>query len=296
MIEKIEFGITGHQSTRIIFGAAALGGMRQEKADKVLSTVMEYGLNHFDVAASYGDAELRLAPFLQDHRSEIFLATKTGDRDRDGAFASIERSLERMQIQQLDMIQFHNLNNEKDWLQVMGAGGALEAAIEAREQGLVRFIGVTGHGTQIAAMHLRSLGAFDFASVLLPYSYMSLQDKQYQDEFETLYSLCQDKKIAMQTIKAIARRRWQEGDKAKKFSWYEPLRDENAIRRAVFWVFSRKGLFLNSSSDATLLRSILNAALEFDYSKVDGLDEKIALDAQSYEQEPLFIRGQKENV
>ncbi|MBL4681954.1 MAG: aldo/keto reductase [Pseudomonadales bacterium] len=296
MIEKIEFGITGHQSTRIIFGAAALGGMRQEKADKVLSTVMEYGLNHFDVAASYGDAELRLAPFLQDHRAEIFLATKTGDRDRDGAFASIERSLERMRIQQLDLIQFHNLNNEKDWLQVMGAGGALEAAIQARDQGLVRFIGVTGHGTQIAAMHLRSLAAFDFASVLLPYSYMSLQDKQYQDEFETLYSLCQDKNVAMQTIKAIARRRWQEGDKTKKFSWYEPLRDESAIRRAVFWVFSRKGLFLNSSSDATLLRSILSAAQEFDYSKVDGLDEKIALDAQSYAQKPLFIRGQKENV
>jgi len=296
MIEKIEFGNTGHQSTRIIFGAAALGGMRQEKADKLLSTVLDYGLNHFDVAASYGDAELRLAPFLQDYRKYIFLATKTGSRDRDGAFASIESSLERMQVEQLDLIQFHNLNNDKDWVRVMAPGGALEAAIEAREQGLVRFIGVTGHGTQIAEMHLRSLAAFDFASVLLPYSYMSLQDKQYQAEFETLYSLCQSKKIAMQTIKSIARRRWREGDTAKKFSWYEPLRDEQAIRRAVFWVFSRKGLFLNSSSDATLLRSILDAALEFDLLKVDDLDNKIARDAQDYDQESLFIRGMKENV
>lgn len=296
MIDKIEFGSTGHLSTRIIFGAAALGGMRQEKADTVLSTVMEYGVNHFDVAASYGDAELRLAPFLQDYRKDIFLATKTGDRDRDGAFASIERSLERMQIQQLDMIQFHNLNNEKDWLRVMGPGGALEAAVEAKKQGLVRFIGVTGHGTQIAEMHLRSLAEFDFTSVLLPYSYMSLKDKQYQNEFETLYTLCQEKKIAMQTIKAIARRRWREGDESRKFSWYEPLRDQNAIRRAVFWVFSRKGLFLNSSSDATLLRTILDAASEFDHSRVQGLQEKIALDAELYEQAPLFIRGVQENV
>ncbi|MFT5208616.1 MAG: aryl-alcohol dehydrogenase-like predicted oxidoreductase [Flavobacterium sp.] len=296
MIEKIAFGNTGHLSSRIIFGAAALGGMRQDKADSTLELVLKHGLNHFDVAASYGDAELRLAPFLQDHREKVFLATKTGDRTRDGAMKSIESSLQRMGIDQIDLIQFHNLNNEADWETVMKPGGALEAAIKAREQGLVKYIGVTGHGTKIAEMHLKSLAAFDFTSVLLPYSYMSLQDQKYQSEFEQLYTLCQEKKVAMQTIKAIARRRWRDNDESKKFSWYEPLRDRSAIRHAVFWVLSRRGLFLNSSSDATLLKLIFDAAEEFDLAKAVGLDELVKLDAETYSQEPLFIRGEIENV
>jgi aryl-alcohol dehydrogenase-like predicted oxidoreductase len=296
VIEKILFGNTNHLSSRIIFGAAALGGMSQDRADSTLELVLKYGLNHFDVAASYGDAELRLAPFLQDHRDKVFIATKTGDRTHDGAKESIEKSLLRMGIDQIDLIQFHNLNNDKDWDTVMGAGGALEAAVKAREQGLVKHIGVTGHGTRIAEMHLKSLAAFDFTSVLLPYSYMSLQDKKYQSEFEQLYSLCQEKNVAMQTIKAIARRRWLDKDDSKKFSWYEPLRERSAIRHAVFWVLSRKGLFLNSSSDATLLKLILDAALEFDITKAEGLDELVKLDAATYNQEPLFIRGERENV
>jgi hypothetical protein len=145
-------------------------------------------------------------------------------------------------------------------------------------------------------MHLKSLAAFDFTSVLLPYSYMSLQDQKYQSEFEQLYTLCQEKKVAMQTIKAIARRRWRDNDESKKFSWYEPLRDRSAIRHAVFWVLSRRGLFLNSSSDATLLKLIFDAAEEFDLAKAVGLDELVKLDAETYSQEPLFIRGEIENV
>jgi len=296
MIEKNVFGKTGHMSSRIIFGAAALGGMRQDKADSTLALVLKYGLNHFDVAASYGDAELRLAPFLQDHRSKVFIATKTGDRTYDGAKQSIENSLVRMGIEQIDLIQFHNLNNEKDWETVMQSGGALEAAIKARNQGLVKYIGVTGHGTKIAEMHLKSLAAFDFTSVLLPYSYMSLQDEKYKSEFEQLYTLCQEKNVAMQTIKAIARRRWLDNDESKKFSWYEPLRERSAIRHAVFWVLSRKGLFLNSSSDATLLKIILDAAAEFDIKKAERLDDLVKADAATYDQEPLFIRGKNENV
>lgn len=295
-MDKHAFGSTGHQSTRILFGAAALGAMRQEKADSVLQMVMDAGINHIDVAASYGEAELRLAPFLQDHRQDFFLATKTGDRTFDSAKASIERSLERMQVEQLDLIQFHNLSKDQEWDIAMGPGGALEAAVAAKEQGLVRFIGVTGHGTRIAEMHLKSLRAFDFASVLLPYSYMDMQEEQYAREFEELYALCMEKGVAMQTIKSIAKRRWQEGDESPKFSWYEPIRDDDALRRAVHWVLRRPGLFLNTSSDATLLPKIIQAAEEFVADNVGDLEEQVAADVASQELEPLFERGVKDDV
>ncbi len=296
MIETIPFGKTGHDSTRILFGAAALGAMSQDRADRTLELVRDYGVNHFDCAASYGDAELRLAPFLQDHRDEVFLATKTGDRTRDEAFKSIERSLERMQVDVIDLIQFHNLNNDADWDIAFAEGGCLEAAIEAREQGLVRFIGVTGHGTRIAEMHLKSLEQFDFASVLCPYSLMSMQDERYAEEFEQLYSLCQERGVAMQTIKSIARRRWRDDDESRRYSWYEPVRDKEAITRAVQWVLRRPGLFLNSSSDATLLPLVLEAASAAQPSDVDALEAAVAEDAKELEFEPLFERGGLENV
>ena len=295
-MQRIPFGRTGHDSSRVLFGAAALGGMRQEKADSVMQMVMDAGINHIDVAASYGDAELRLAPFLQDHRQDFFLATKTGDRTFDGAKASIENSLKRMQVEQLDVIQFHNLAKDAEWDTAMGPGGALEAAIEARDQGLVRFIGVTGHGTRIAEMHLKSLVAFDFASVLLPYSQMSMKDQQYASEFETLYALCMENGVAMQTIKSIAKRRWREDDESPKFSWYEPIRQEDALRRAVHFVLSRPGVFLNSSSDATLLPSIIQAAEEFDPDNVTNLQAEIEADVQAQELEPLFERGVQDDV
>jgi len=165
-METLEFGHTGHQSTRVIFGAAALGGMRQEKADGLIELVRNAGINHFDTAASYGDSELRLAPFLSEHRDEIFLATKTGQRDGAGAREELERSLNRLEVASVDLIQLHNLTDQAGWEQAMKPGGAVEALIQARDEGLVRFIGVTGHGTYAAAMHLKSLNEFEFDSVL----------------------------------------------------------------------------------------------------------------------------------
>lgn len=296
MIEKIPFGKTGHDSTRILFGAAALGAMSQDRADRTLELIMDYGVNHIDCAASYGDAELRLAPFLQDHRQDVFLATKTGDRTRDEAFASIERSLERMQTDVIDLIQFHNLNNDEEWEIAFCKGGCLEAALEAREQGMVRFVGVTGHGTRIAEMHMKSLQAFDFASVLCPYSLMSLRDEQYAREFEALYEYCQANGVAMQTIKSIARRRWRDDDESRKLSWYEPLREADAITRAVQWVLRRPGLFLNSSSDATLLPVILDAAAGEQPQDAEALEAAVLADAEAQAMEPLFERGVRENV
>lgn len=292
MIEKLPFGRTEHLSTRALFGAAALGAMRQEKADQILDVLLQFGVNHIDVAASYGDAELRLAPWMARHRPDFFLATKTGDRTRAGARQSIENSLERMGVEQIDLIQFHNLTDEEGWRTAMGTNGALEAAIEARNEGLVRFIGVTGHGSQVAEMHLRSLAHFDFDSVLLPYNHTMMQNPAYADDFEKLYHLCQERNVAMQTIKSVARRRWREDDSSPHFSWYEPIRDEDALRRAVHWVLKRPGIFLNTSSDATLLPAILRAASEFDASAVDDIEEQVATDVDELDMEPLFAPGQ----
>ena len=302
MIKRIPFGKTGHDSSRLIFGAAALGGMRQEKADSTLDLVMQAGINHIDVAASYGQAEDRLQPFLQDYRQQVFLATKTHDRDADGARASIERSLSRMGVEQIDLIQFHNLATDEEWASVMGTGGALEAASKARDEGLVRFIGVTGHGTRIAEMHLKSLDAFDFASVLLPYSHTMMQEPIYAEEFEQLYQLCNKKGVAMQTIKSIARRRWREDDPSPRFSWYEPWRDPEVIERAVQFVLAREGLFLNTSSDATLLPALVAAAESFEAIQQEGgvdakeLETRVAADVKQTEAEPLFVRGFQDGV
>jgi aryl-alcohol dehydrogenase-like predicted oxidoreductase len=296
MIPKIPFGRTGHLSTRTLFGAAALGSMRQERADEILELLLEFGVNHIDVAASYGDAELRIGPWMAKHRDDFFLATKTGDRTYEGAKTSIARSLERLQVERLDLIQFHNLTDEEGWQTAMGSGGALEAAVEARDQGLVRFIGVTGHGTAVPEMHLRSIEAFDFDSVLLPYNHMMMQDPRYTEAFEDLYRKCGERNIAMQTIKSIARRRWLEDDKTRHFSWYEPIREPEALRHAVHWTLSRPRVFLNTSSDATLLRTILEAASEFAEDAAGEVAADVAADAARLDMEPLFVRGVTDTI
>jgi aryl-alcohol dehydrogenase-like predicted oxidoreductase len=291
MIESAPFGKTGHQSTRVIFGAAALGGMKQEKAAQVLEVLLEYGINHIDTAASYGDSELRIGPWMREHRKRFFVATKTGERTYEGARTSLHRSLERLRIDQVDMIQMHNLVDEKEWA-ALGAHGALEALVEARSQGLVKFIGVTGHGTRVAAMHLKSLERFAFDSVLFPYNFTMLGIGQYAEDAEALLKLCNQRSVATQTIKSVARRRWQNGAE-RKFSWYEPLRDNDAIRRAVHFVLSRPGLFLNSSSDAGLLRGILDAASEA--VKAPARSD-LEADVARYEMAPLFIPGVSDTI
>jgi aryl-alcohol dehydrogenase-like predicted oxidoreductase len=293
MIETAPFGCTGHHSTRVIFGAAALGGMRQEKADQILETLLAYGINHIDTAASYGDSELRIGPWMERYRERFFLASKTGDRMYAGARDSVRRSLERLRVGQIDLIQLHNLVDEGEWETALGPGGALEALVEAREQGLVRFIGVTGHGTRVAAMHRRSLERFPFDSILLPYSFTMMNIPEYATDFEALVAVCRERGVAVQTIKAVARRRWQDDDTQRRFSWYEPLRDEDAIGRAVHFVLSRSELFLNSSSDATLLQHILDAATEVGAAPSIG---QLEADVSRYAMEPLFVWGGSDSI
>jgi aryl-alcohol dehydrogenase-like predicted oxidoreductase len=292
VIARIPFGRTGHESTRVLFGAAALGGMRQERADQVLERLLEHGINHIDTAASYGDSELRLAPWLRRHREDFFLATKTGERTYAGARASLQRSLERLGVDQVDLIQLHNLVDLEEWETALGPGGALDALVEAREQGRVRFIGVTGHGTRVAAMHRRSLERFPFDSVLLPYNFTMMSIPEYATDFEALVSTCRERGVAVQTIKSVARRRWQ-GDGQRRYSWYEPLRDADAIRRAVHFVLGRPGLFLNSSSDASLLDSILEASSEV---KEPPPAAELAADVARFEMQPLFVPGVRDTI
>jgi aryl-alcohol dehydrogenase-like predicted oxidoreductase len=282
MIDRAPFGRTGHQSSRVIFGAAALGSMKQEKADEVLPVLLEYGINHLDVAASYGDAELRLAPWLVDHR--FFLATKTGDRRGDAARASLERSLTRLGVDHVDLIQLHNLVEEDDWATAHGPGGALEALQRARDEGLVRFIGVTGHGLRIARMHLRSLERFDFDSVLVPLNFSVYADPGYRADLDELLALCAERRVAVQTIKSVARRRWDEGE-GPRYSWYAPLTDTDALGRAVWYVLARPQLFLNSSSDAHLLRATLEAASG---PLAAPTDEEMEADVLAHGIRPLF--------
>jgi aryl-alcohol dehydrogenase-like predicted oxidoreductase len=292
MTDRAPFGRTGHESSRVIFGAAALGSMRQERADQVLATLLEYGVNHIDTAASYGDSELRIAPWMPAHRGRFFLATKTDQRTGDGARAGLERSLTRLGVDSVDLIQLHNLVEPDEWEVAHGPGGAVEALSRARDEGLTRFIGVTGHGLRIAGMHRRSLERFDFNSVLLPYNYTVMRDDGYRADVEALLAECEQRGVAVQTIKSVARRRWPD-ETEPQYSWYEPLADGDALVRAVRYVLGRPGLFLNSSSDARLLRPILEAAA---LGGPPPTDEQMAADVEQHEIEPLFDGSELERI
>ncbi|MEE8581424.1 MAG: aldo/keto reductase [Myxococcota bacterium] len=288
MIANLPFGRTGHPSRRLIFGAAALASVSQDEADRALERILASGLNHIDTAASYGESELRIGPWMAEHRNKFFLATKTGERGYAAAREQLHRSLERLRVDRLDLIQLHNLVDPDDWEIAMGEDGALRAAIEAREQGLVRFIGVTGHGTRVADMHLRSLARFDFDSVLLPYNHSMMQSGEYASSFDRLLEVCRERQVAVQTIKSVARRRWREGDTPSHSTWYEPLRDPADIEIAVHWALARPEIFVSSASDLTLLWQMVDAAESFQASPSDVQmrehGERLAV-------EPLFIRG-----
>ncbi len=284
MIAQLPFGRTGHTSTRTLFGAVALANVGQDEADRTLDLLLEYGVNHIDVAASYGDAELRVGPWMDHHRSQFFLATKTGERSRQAARDEIHRSLERLRVQQIDLIQLHNLVDEAEWEQAMAPGGALEAAIEARDEGLVRFIGVTGHGTQTPAMHRRSLERFPFDSVLLPYNYTMMQNEQYAADFEALLALCEERGVAVQTIKAVARGPWR-SDEHTYAPWYEPLAEQEHIDRAMHWALSRSGIFVNTLGEVRLLPKVLDAASRFEHAPTD---DAMQADVEALAIEPLF--------
>ena len=261
-IEKRPFGRTGHMSSAVIFGAAALGRVDQATADRVLDLLLEHDVNHIDTAPSYGDAELRIGPWMARHRDDFFLATKTRERDYAGAKADIHRSLERLRTDHVDLLQLHALIHPDEWEQAFAADGALAAVREAQAQGLVRFIGVTGHGWNVAAMHRRALERFDFDSILLPWNWHCAHHETYAADFEAAVALCEERRVAVQTIKSLARGPWAAGALRDHTTWYQPLADPADIRLAVHWVLARPGIFLNSVGDVGLRPHVLGAAAE----------------------------------
>src|SRR3954453_1601949 len=285
MIERAPFGATGHESSRVIFGAAALGSGTQAEADGALDVLLEHGVNHIDVAASYGDAELRVAPWLRRHPDTFFLATKTGERTYRGAREEIHRSLDRLGVDRVDSIQLHNLVDVIEWDTALSEGGALQAAIEARDEGLVRFIGVTGHGLPVPEMHRRSLERFPFDSVLTPYNFVQMRDPRYAQTFEELAAVCAERRVALQTIKSLALRRW-EGRPKSAATWYEPLRDQADIDLAVHWVLGRPEAFLLTTGDVETLPRLLDAAERYEQRPSDEAMDDLAARRQV---EPLFV-------
>ena len=285
MIPIHPFGRTGHESTRLLFGAAAIGNVSQEEADQTMELIREHGINHIDTAASYGDAELRLGPWMETHRDEFFLATKTGERTRVEASNEIQRSLERLRTDHVDLIQLHNLVDEDEWRTAFSAGGVLEAVVEAKQDGLVRFIGVTGHGVTVARQHLRSLQEYPFDSVLLPYNFPMSRNARYVADFEELVAVCVDRGVALQTIKAITRGPWGDHEPTAN-TWYEPLTDQDAIDTAVGWVLGRDGVFLNTVGDIHLLPKVIDAAERFTQRPNDEQMRKLEA---AFGLEPLFV-------
>jgi aryl-alcohol dehydrogenase-like predicted oxidoreductase len=286
VIATAPFGRTGHDSTRTLFGAAALAAVSHADAERAFELLLEHGVNHIDTAASYGDSELRIASWLKREPGRFFVATKTGTRDYAGAKEELHRSLDRLGVDHVDLIQLHNLVDVIEWEHALRDGGALEAAVEAREEGLVRFIGVTGHGLSVAAMHRRSLERYPFDSVLLPYNVSQLQDARYAAEFEALAEICAERNVALQTIKSIALAPW-DGRPQTTSTWYEPLTDPADIEIAVQWVLGRPGVFLNTAGDLNLLPHVLAAAERFDGARPS--DDAVEALAERRSLAPLFV-------
>lgn len=284
-ISKKEFGRTGHLSTRLLFGAAAFSNVTQEEADQTMELLIQHGINHIDTAASYGDSELRLGPWMEKHRSDFFLATKTGERTYDKAKAEFENSLKRLRVDNVDLIQLHYLVGEDEWEVAMSENGVLKYLKEAREQGLVKYIGVTGHDVAIARMHKKSLEFYDFDSVLLPYNYLMWQNDIYRAGFIEVERMCKERNLAIQTIKSITRRPYP-ADKRTHATWYEPLTDQASIDKAVHWVLGNPNVFLNTVGDITLLPKVLDAAERFEERPTD---ETMQAMVAQWDMEPLFV-------
>jgi aryl-alcohol dehydrogenase-like predicted oxidoreductase len=285
VVPQDAFGRTGHNSSRTIFGAAALSKVTQAAADRTLEVLLRHGVNHIDVAASYGEAELRIAPWLKSEPQRFFLATKTGERTAKRARDELHRSLDRLGVDHVDLWQLHNLADPIEWDTALSPGGVIEAAVEARDQGLIKWIGVTGHGAQIAANHRRSLARFDFDSVLLPYNFVTMQLPYYAENFEALTRTCAERNVAVQTIKSIAAKPWL-GRGHTHTTWYEPLEDQADIDLAVWWVLGRRGVFLNTAGDIDLLPRVLDAAGRFEKRPTDA--EMTTL-LERTRTEPLFV-------
>jgi len=285
MIPKLEFGRTGHASTRVIFGGYALSQATQKEADHILEVLLEYGVNHIDTAPMYGNAEKRIGAWMGKHREDFFLATKTRKRGYKEAWQDLQKSLDVLKVDYVDLWQMHGLTNPVGWEKAMGENGALQAFIEARDKGLVRFLGVTGHGNHVAQMHRQSLERFDFDSVMLLYSYRQMQIPRYASDFEALAGLCRERKVGIQTIESIARGPLGNGPRTHNLFFYEPLVAQDAIEKSVHWALGLEDSFVITAGDMQFVRVMLESASR--YEKRPSEAEMQAL-VKEYDIQPVF--------
>ena len=259
-MQQRRLGRLGHRSSVLIYGAAALAEVDQDTADASVQLALDSGINHFDVAASYGEAELRLGPWMGRIRDRVFLATKTGLRDRDQAWAQINGSLERLQTDHLDLIQVHAVGDLAELDLVTRPGGSLEAVVRARDEGLAAAIGITGHGHQAPATHLEALRRFAFDTVLTPLNYVLGQDPVYLADYRALVAEVQARDVGLMIIKAASRRNWPEPVKHGYTTWYEPFDDQERIGAAVAWVLSHPEVTgIATPGDVRLLPLVIEA-------------------------------------
>jgi predicted aldo/keto reductase-like oxidoreductase len=254
-MEHRRLGRLGNETSVLIYGAAALSEVDQDTADASISEALDAGIDHFDVAASYGDAELRLGPWMDRVRDRVFLATKTGDRERDAARASVERSLQRLQTDHVDLLQLHAVGDVEELDRVTGADGALEGALQALDEGLVGAIGITGHGAHAPATHLEALRRYPFATVLTPLNPVLWSDPAYRGDYEALVAEVQHQDAALMIIKTVSRRNWPGGPDGQPYTtWYEPFGTAELVRAAVSWVLARPEVTgLATAGDVRLL-------------------------------------------
>lgn len=283
-LPTLPFGRTGHESTRTIFGAAAFWDTPQVDVDATMELLLQNGVNHVDTAASYGKSEQLLGDWIRRHGRPFFLATKTDQRTRAAAYDQIRRSLDLLHVDQVDLIQLHALHEEPDWQTAFGPAGVIEAVIQARDEGLARFIGVTGHGVPVPEFHLRSLAQFDFDAVLLPYSHIMMQNPRYAEKFDQLLAVCSQRNIAVQTIKGITRSPWNDVQQ-NRTTWYRPLEEQADIDLAIHWVFGHPQVFLNMAGDIHILPRILDAARRFAARPSDAQMQDLS---ERLKMEPLF--------
>lgn len=262
MIEKKEFGRTGHKSSRLLFGAAAFYSCTNpDLVKKTMALVEESGINHIDTAESYGESQRMLGPWLKHNRKKVFLATKTKYRTYQEAKDDIKLSLDLLQVDQVDLWQMHCLAEPTDWEEVKNEEtGAIRAFKEARDEGLVRFLGVTSHGMKAASIITQAIKYFPFESVLVPYNFSMMKDLQYKKDYEQLSSLCLKRNTALQVIKTICKGSWPKGTKRNFGTWYEPLSKQEDIDIALAWALQQKHVFINSAADISLLPKLIKAA------------------------------------
>jgi aryl-alcohol dehydrogenase-like predicted oxidoreductase len=259
-VEQRRLGRLEHRSSVLIYGAAALAAVTQDEADRSIQEALDAGINHFDTAAAYGDSELRLGPWMPRIRDRIFLATKTGERQADAAYRQINASLERLQVDRVDLLQLHAVGDTDELDQITRAGGALEAAVRAREEGLVGAVGITGHGDQAPATHLEALRRFPFETVLTPLNHVLARDEDYLRDYEALVEEIQRQDAGLMIIKTISKRNWPEGDEQRYTTWYEPFDDQERITAAVTWLLAHEEVTgIATAGDVSLLRMIVEA-------------------------------------